>query len=138
MPRRRTASALQRSFDATEGAGHALIVAISAPRNPTTLSPTPTHPQTIPAVDMPDPVMVPAPRRIIRDADRPNRTAATPSSRDRIANAPATSAPQPSEAPDRPRHTMPSATRIDAMPAISAPIARPDVTGGTLTYPNAN
>ena len=55
-----------------------------------------------------------------------------------MANAPATSAPQPADAPARPRHTMPSATPMEAMPAMSDPMASPDVTVGTFTYASAN
>jgi translation initiation factor IF-2 len=113
-------------------------VAASAPENPTTDMTTPTQPQIIPALAIPAPETVPADRLIIRPADRPNARPARPSRTDRIANAPATRAPHPSGAPLSPRHTMPSATTIDAIPAINAPIARPDVTGGTFTYAYAN
>src|SRR5262245_4695032 len=112
-------------------------VAATAPRKPSTLRTIPTIPQVSPAVAIPRPGMAPADLAIMRLAERPNAMPATPRNVERIANAPATRAPHPGLAPTRPRHAIPSATRIDAIPAISEPIASPEVTGGTLTYPNA-
>ncbi len=47
-------------------------VAASAPKKPITDTPTPTQPQIIPALAIPDPDVAPAERRISRAADRPN------------------------------------------------------------------
>jgi hypothetical protein len=72
-------------------------------------------------------------RRICRSAIRPNATAPPPISTLSSENAPATQPPQPSAEPATPKQGTSTETRIEPIPAISEPIARPDTAGATRT-----
>src|SRR5262245_53305381 len=91
----RDVASLTRSCGSTLEGDHERYVAASDAPKPITASAAPTMPQIIPAFAMDLPVMAPADARMVRRAGRPTPMAPTPRRNDRIANAPATSAPHP-------------------------------------------